>query len=97
MSAALTFSRQPQVRELEVFHPRIGAVYWEGPVQVDLTVSLTGETCERPLSFVPRFSPAACVWPVVVLVPLMASGRARSMIYDVESPGGRWGEGQVML
>lgn len=32
-----------QVREMTVVHPKEGAVYWEGPVDVALVASLTGE------------------------------------------------------
>jgi len=33
-----------QVETLEVLHPKQGAVYWEGPVNVSLTVTLGGES-----------------------------------------------------
>lgn len=32
-----------QVQAMEVLHPKEGAVYWEGPVNVSLEVTLTGE------------------------------------------------------
>lgn len=36
-----------QVQAMQVLHPKEGAVYWEGPVNVTLEVTLTGE---RPLA-----------------------------------------------
>ena len=30
---------------MTVVHPKEGAVYWEGPVTVELEVTLTGEDC----------------------------------------------------
>lgn len=36
--------RTIQVETLEVLHPKQGAVYWEGPVNVSLTVTLGGKS-----------------------------------------------------
>lgn len=33
---------------MDVQHPKDGAVYWEGPVNVSLEVTLTGEKAYRP-------------------------------------------------
>lgn len=80
MLAACTSTPSPQVRELGVSHPKEGAVYWEGPVEVDLAVSLTGEMRVRPLPLDPLVTAAAPVpadvIPVVVLATsLIACGR----------------------
>ena len=37
--AALVF----QVQAMTVTHPKEGAVYWEGPVRVEMELTLTGE------------------------------------------------------
>ena len=55
-----------QVEGMDVWHPRNGAVYWEGPVNVSLEVTLAGERerivrlCVRSLLVFDRLECRAC-------------------------------------